>query len=97
MYLNVKSVLPNLVINDCKLNYNKCNNKLISAVLKSKVFHDYNRGLYVQVPDMETWPIMDKAHSKFIKCPIPVKVKETHFKIIHKVYPVADFLKKRFI
>lgn len=23
------------------------------------------------------------------------KVKETHFKIIHKVYPVANFLKKK--
>lgn len=47
-------------------NDNRCNNKYLSAVLKSKVFHDYNEGLYAQVSDMETLCILDKAHSKFI-------------------------------
>jgi len=37
-----------------------------------------------------------KSHFKFIKWPMSPKVKETHLKIIYKIYPVADFLKKRF-
>lgn len=39
---------------------------------------------------------LNKAHSKYIKWPILPKVKETHFKIINKMYPVSDFLKRRF-
>lgn len=49
--------------------------------------------MYTRVSDIETLSLMDIAHSKFIKWPISLKVKETHLKIIHKVYPVADFLK----
>ena len=81
------------------LNDNKCNNKCIGDVLKSKMFHDYNGGLYVrytQIPDMETLSIIDKAHSKCFKWLTSPKVKETNFKILHKVYPVAELLRKRF-
>ena len=46
MYSNVKSVLAKLAINECELNKKKCNNKFTSAALKSKLFHNYNRGLY---------------------------------------------------
>ena len=34
--------------------------------------------------------------STFIKWPILPKIKETHFKVINKMYPVAELLKKRF-
>ncbi len=40
--------------------------------------------------------MMIKAHSKFINWLIPPQGKETHFKIIIKIYPVAEFLSKRF-
>lgn len=83
----------NLVINHCNLN-NK-HNKFISAVLKSKGFHDYNREMYVQVPDMVTLSIMDKEHFKFIKWYISPKIKETHFKILHEVNSIAEFQKKK--
>ena len=92
-YFNIKSVLPKLAINDCELNEKKFNNTCISAALKSKLCHNYNRGLYVQVLDMK--PTMEKAHLKCIKWPIAPQVKE-NFKIIHKIYPVAEFLKRRF-
>lgn len=52
--------------------------------------------LYMQVYDIEILPCIEKADSKFIKRPILPQVKETHFKIIHKVYPVAEFLKGSF-
>lgn len=87
--------LPNLVINECTLFHNKCNNKFISDALKSRLFFGYNRGLCVQVPNMDTLSI-EKTHFNFIKWPISPKVKETHFKIIYKIYPVAEFLRRRF-
>lgn len=96
LYLNVELVLPKLMINDCYLSDKKCNNKLISVALKSIIFHDYNRGITAQVSDKVTVSMMEKAHSKYIKWPISPKIKETHFKIFHKVYPVAEFLKNRF-
>lgn len=45
---------------------------------------------------MEIVFVMDKAYSKCIKWPIFPKVKETNFKISHEVYPVTEFLIKRF-
>lgn len=39
---------------------------------------------------------MEKAHSKCIQWPISSKVKDNHFKIIHEICPVAEFLKRRF-
>ncbi len=97
LYSRIRPIptLQNLVINNCKLYESKCSNKFINQVLKSKVFPYCNRGLCVQVQYMKTlW--MDKSHFKFTKWPISPKVKETHFKIIYKIYPVADFLRKRF-
>lgn len=96
MYANVKAVLPNLVIEECNLYDRKCNNTLISTVLKSRVFHDYYRGVHIQVSESITLSITDKAFSKYIKWPVSPKVKETHFKIINKMYPTAAFLSKRF-
>lgn len=46
--------------------------------------------------DEVTLSVMEKAHTKHVKWPISPKVKETHFKIINKIYLVADFLKRRF-
>lgn len=83
--------LPYLVINDCTL----CNNKFVSDALKSILYFGYNRGLCVQIPNMDTLSI-EKSHFNFIKWAISPKIKETHFKIIYKIYPVADFLRRRF-
>ncbi len=38
---------------------------------------------------------MEEANSKFVRWPVPPKVKETHFKVVHTVHPVAEFLKRR--
>ncbi len=59
---------------------------------KSKLFHDYNKN---NVP-VNSSDMLGKAFSKYVKWPIPPKVKETHFKICHKIYPVSNFLHKRF-
>ncbi len=74
----------------------KCNNKLITISLSAKIFHDYDRRVIWHGSDSVTSDTLVKAHSKFLKWPVLPKVKETHFKVINKIYPVADFLKKRF-
>lgn len=81
--MNVTYMIKNVITN------------IFVLFLNPSFFFDYNRGLCVQVPNMDTLSI-DKPHFKFIKWPISPKIKETHFKIIYKIYPVADFLKKRF-
>lgn len=96
MYNNSSSVLPNLLIEQCILTDKKCNNKCIGSFLKAKMFHDYNRRVTRLGSDSVTSSTLDKAHSKFIKWPVLPKVKETHFKIINKIYLVAELLQKRF-
>ncbi len=95
IYNNTLSILPNLLIDECNLVDKKCNNKFISCVLKSRIFHDYCRGIR-QSPILVNSVTLNKAYSKFIKWSILPKVKETHFKILNKIYPVSEFLKKRF-
>lgn len=92
LYSNVVSVLPSL---ECIGDTLK-NNKSINASLKSHIFHNLNRGLFPQGTDLDTLSVMEKALSYFIKWPISPKAKETHFKIVHKIYPVSTFLNSRF-
>ncbi len=40
--------------------------------------------------------MLGKAFSKYVKWPVLPKVKETHFNICHKIYPVSNFLHKLF-
>ncbi len=61
----------------------------LSLVIRLWTGNDRSLVLY-----METLSI-DKSHFTCVKCPISPKVKETHLKIISKIYPVADFLRKR--
>lgn len=63
-------------------------------MLRSKIYTDFNKPLLV--PEFLSQSTMVKAVSKFIRWPVSPKVKETHFKIIRNIYPVAEFLKKRF-
>lgn len=96
MYGDIETALPVLVIEDYGLLDKKCNNKFISAVFKSRSFNDYHRGLYSDTSQSLSLSTLEKAHSNYIKWPIPPKVKETHFKLINKIYPTAEFLRQRF-
>lgn len=89
---SVTPVLPNLLIGHYKILAKNFNNKAATDAFKSKLFHDNNKSC-VSVDLSELW---EKAFSKYVKWPIPPKVKETHFKICHKIYPVSNFLHKRF-
>ncbi len=91
-YSDVTPILPNLSIGHHKLVDKNFNNKVATDAFKSKLYHDYNKNnVPVNLSDM-----LGKAFSKYVKWPIPPKVKETHFKICHKIYPVSNFLHKRF-
>ncbi len=83
-------------MNDCNLTDVKCNNKLINYAIKQKIYHDYNRALFKTLPNVDNKSILINAHSEFKEWPIAPKVKETHFTIINRIYPTAEFLKKRF-
>ncbi len=91
-YSDVTPILQNLSIGNHKLvdkNYNK---RVATDAFKSKLFHDYNKNsVPVNLSDM-----LRKAFSKYVKWPIPPKVKETHFNICHKIYSVSNFLHKQF-
>lgn len=87
-YSNVTPVLPNLLIGRYKLLDKDFNNKAVTDAFKSKLFHDYNK-IYVPIDLSE---MLGKAFSKYVKWPTLPKVKETHFKICHKIYPVSNFL-----
>ena len=86
LYSEVTASLPALKVNDCNLIDVKCNNKLITKAMKQKIYHDYNRALPKKLPSIDNQSMMTNAHSKFIKWPVPPKVKETHFKIINNIY-----------
>ncbi len=60
------------------------------------MYSDFLRGVQTQIPGSPIIPITDKAFYKFLKRPVSPKVKETRFKIIQKIYPAAEFLKRRF-
>ncbi len=91
-YSDVTPILPNLSIGHHKLVDKNVNNKVATDAFKSKLYHDYNKN---NVP-VNLSDLLGKAFSKYVKWPIPPKVKETHFKICHKIYPVSNFLHKRF-
>lgn len=91
-YSDVTPVLPNLVIGHHNLVDKKFNNRIVTDAFKSKLFYDYNKNNVL----VNSFYMREKAFSKYVKWPIPPKVKETHFKICHKIYPVSNFLHKRF-
>lgn len=95
LHSEVNPALPNLKIGNCILNDSKCNNKFISVNFKSILFQGFNSGRYLQALHGDQ-SLMEKAFSKFIQWPVSPKVKETHFKIINNIYPVSEFLKRRF-
>lgn len=94
-YSDVNPALPNLKIGNCHLNDSKCNNKFISMNFKSILFHGFDSGRHLQAFHRDR-SLVEKVFSKFIKWPVFPKVKETHFKIINNIYPVSEFLKRRF-
>ncbi len=91
-YSDVTPILPNLSIGHHKLVDTNFNKRVATDAFKSKLFHDYNKN---NVP-VNSSDMLGKAFSKYVKWPIPPKVKETHFKLCHKIYPVSNFLHKRF-
>ena len=94
-YSKVTFSLPTLNVNECNLVDSKCNNKIINDGMRQKIYFDYNRESFKKYPTANC-KTMTFAHSKFVKWPISPKVKETHFKIINKIYPVSMLLERRF-
>lgn len=92
---NVRSLLPRLILAETPINNKECNNRCISTAFKTEFFHNFNRALFI-TSDEVTVLVMEKAHTRYVKWPVSPKVKETHFKIVNKIYPVAEFLKRRF-
>ncbi|XP_014881606.1 uncharacterized protein LOC106942783 [Poecilia latipinna] len=91
-YSKVAASLPKLKVGEYIVTDRKCNNALLVTAFKSKFFNDYNN-YFLVTPNLS---IIEKAFSMFVKWPLSPKVKETHFKISHNIYPVAKFLHKRF-
>uniref|UniRef100_A0A3B3HKX7 Reverse transcriptase domain-containing protein n=1 Tax=Oryzias latipes TaxID=8090 RepID=A0A3B3HKX7_ORYLA len=91
-YNEIKPQLSELKINNIPLKDKKCNNKLITLTFKQLIFCNFSINNRC---DLETTQ-MNKSFSLYTKYPLPPKMKETHFKIISKIYPVGDFLHKRF-
>lgn len=83
---NNASVFPNLFIEGCVLT----DKRFFSNVFKSRLFHDYCRRIIWHDSSLVNSTALNKAYSKFMKW----QVKETHFKIINKIY-VAEFLEKK--
>uniref|UniRef100_A0A3P9JF49 Reverse transcriptase domain-containing protein n=1 Tax=Oryzias latipes TaxID=8090 RepID=A0A3P9JF49_ORYLA len=88
--------LPKLQINGCNFLDFKLNNNLLNNCLKERIYHVHNRASFRSFSFFNSQSLLVKAHSKYIKWPVLPKVKETHFKIINKYYPVSDFLQSRF-
>lgn len=84
--------LPSLKICNVDLLDYKCNNKLIYKELKRIITGDYK--CYF-LGDVET-SVRDKAFTRYMAYPVAPKVKETHYKIMFRIYPVSDFIQKRF-
>lgn len=84
--------LPKLQLNQIPLNSKKCNNNCISKIFKCKLFHDFDQNIKIRHYDDK----ITNKYIKFMKWPIPPKIKEMQFKIINGYYPAAAMLKKRF-
>jgi len=93
LYSGVSAMLPSLLVGQVQLLDKKCNNKAISNALKSNLFYDYNLNGKIKIVDNV---VLENKHCKYLKWPIAPKLKEMQFKIINKVYPAAEMLKKRF-
>lgn len=74
------------MIGDCNLT-DSCNNKFIGNVLKSNLFYDNCRSIIWQGCNLDL-STLSKAYFKLIQWP---KAKGTHFTVINRIYPVAEF------
>ncbi|XP_024122537.1 uncharacterized protein LOC112143031 [Oryzias melastigma] len=93
---NVTASMPTLRICGCDFVDFKCNNKFIKTTIIQKIYYDYNQASFRTFIDITSQSVVVKGKSKFVMWPILPKVKECHFKVINNIYPVAEFLKKRF-
>ena len=92
-FATVSPSLLSLRIGDINIFDKKCNNSVTQLAFKNNIFGDYN---HCPNKDNVKDTILKRSFSYYISLPVAPKVKETHFKIISAIYPVNDFLNKRF-
>ncbi|KAL4000493.1 26S proteasome regulatory subunit N3 [Sarotherodon galilaeus] len=90
--LPTPTCLPSLTIGNTSIKDKQFNNKLISNTFKQIVFCNYNVNVRHDLDSV----LKEKSFSFYLKCPLAPKMKETHFRIISGIYPVGEFLYKRF-
>lgn len=91
-YSLIRTCLPSLTIGNTSIKDKQFNNKLISNTCKQIVFCNYNVNVRHDLHNM----LKEKSFSFYLKYPPAPIMKETHFRIISDIYPVGDFLYKRF-
>lgn len=84
--------LPKLQLSQISVKDKKCNNKYINKIFKRRLFHDFDRNAKLRHCNDK----LTSAYIKFMKWPIPPKIKEMQFKILNGYYPAAAILRKRF-
>lgn len=84
--------LPKLQLNQISLNDKRSRNNIISKIFKGKLFHNFDQKVKLRYSDDK----ISNKYIKFMRWPIPPKVKEMQFKIINGYYPTAAMLRKRF-
>lgn len=61
--------------------------------MKERIYHVHNRACFRSLPNLNCQPALVKAHSKYVRWPVLLQIKETHFKVIIKFHPVSEILK----
>lgn len=92
LYSSITTSLPSLAIDHISLLDRKCNNKWVSRTFNQIIFCNFNINTHQGLDSS----FRKKPFTFYLSYPLTPKMKETHFKIISGIYPVADFLHKRF-
>ncbi|XP_054865756.1 uncharacterized protein LOC129348729 [Amphiprion ocellaris] len=92
LYSPIKTCLTSLAIDHINLLDKKCNNKWVSRTFNQLHFCNFNCDTRQDLKSS----FKKKTFIFYLSYPVTPKMKETHFKIISGIYPVSDFLHKRF-
>ncbi len=92
MYTSVIGSLPDLEVGGLSIKDKKCNNLYIRNILT----RENNIPPKAMMKWKQTYPshLFQNLWSDMNKYVIPNKVKETHFKTIHRFYPCNEFISK---
>lgn len=94
-YSKVTAVLPSLFVGDIEFeNKQVCTNKYLRQVIIQSCYpYQILRNKLDHTFDKDTVKYFRTA---YLRCPLPPKAKETHFKIINAIYPSNKFLNVKF-